>query len=202
MGKASRRKHQQRALPGAKPKPSQIAPVAPSTFEFKYGTDLLRGFGPFFFARWWLPSALAQTLAESGTTAPPPVGGVLVIDTGADSTCISVAAADQLGLKPTRIQAGFGLGGQTKSNVYFARLELSIKAPSGAETILAWEQEVIGVPNLDNRKITIEGGRQVDVVGLFGRDILRHCVMMYDGQAGIVRVQFDLSAIKLTQSVL
>lgn len=201
MGKASRRKNQQRALPGAKPKPQQAAPPAPSTFEFKYGTDFLRGFGPFFFATWWLPSALAQALAASSKAAPPPVTGVIVIDTGADSTCISVAAATRLGLKPTRFQTGFGLGGQANNPIYFARLELRIKDPRGAETILAWEQEVIGVPNLDHRKVTIGTGQQFDVVGLFGRDILRHCVMSYDGPAGVVRVKFDLSAIKLTQSI-
>jgi hypothetical protein len=202
MGKASRRKRQEGGLRGATPSESPQPARAPSNFEFKYGTELLRGFGPFFFASWWLPSSLAQTLAASGKIAPSPVAGVIVIDTGADATCISVAAAEQLGLKPTRIQSGYGLSGQTDSRVYFARLELRIKDPRGAETILAWEQEVLGVPNLDHRRIAMADGRQLNVVGLFGRDILRHCIMLYNGPTGIVRVQFDLAAIKLTQSVL
>lgn len=200
MGKASRRKKQAHAFPGSKPRPTAPA-VVPSTFEHKFGADFLRGFGPVFFATWWLPSALAQAIAATGSSAPAPVTGVIVIDTGADSTCISVAAADQLGLKPTRFQAGFGLGGQANNPVYFARLELRITDPGGAETTLAWEQEVIGVPNLDHRKVTVTGGRHFNVVGLFGRDILRHCLMTYNGPEGSIRVQFDLAAIKLTQSI-
>src|SRR6266550_9212194 len=124
MGKASRRKKLQRALPGSKAKSSpQLSQQQSTTFQHEYGPDFLRAFGPLFLASWWIPSALAQTLAASGLGAPPPVSGAVLIDTGADGTCISIAAADRLGLKPTRIQDGFGLGGAARNAVYFARFE-------------------------------------------------------------------------------
>lgn len=114
MGKASRNKRQQKLLPGGRI--SQAPKVRPrsSRFAHIFGPELLRAFGPFFFATWWVPAALAQSLSLAGKPIPPAVTGVIVIDTGADGTCISSEVAERLGLIPKRMQPGFGAGGEMR----------------------------------------------------------------------------------------
>jgi hypothetical protein len=158
---------------------------------------MLRGLGPLFIGRWWVPAALAEALAKSGRTVPPPVTGAILIDTGADGTCISTAVATTaLGLNPLRMQLGYGAGGTHQSPVFFAQFEFSIVDPKGIRTSFAWEQEVLGIPDLEHRRVTY-AGREFAVIGLLGRDILRHCRMEYDGPAGTVRMQVDTSALKV-----
>ena len=129
--------------------------------------------------------------------------GVIVIDTGADGTCISKEVADRLGLIPKRMQPGFGAGGECDNPVYFAQFSLKI-TENGAggkpiETNLVWEQETLGVPNLGRRKIKV-GNQEMEVIGLLGRDVLQHCRMVYDGLGGVIQVEFDLTAMKLSPS--
>ncbi|HVT05657.1 MAG TPA: hypothetical protein VHL58_20045 [Thermoanaerobaculia bacterium] len=87
--------------------------------------------------------------------------------------------------------------------VYFAQFTLKITETGVGgkpiQTTLQWEQETLGVPNLGRRKI-IAGGQEMEVIGLLGRDVLQHCRMVYDGLGGIIDVEFDLSAMKLSPS--
>lgn len=99
------------------------------------------------------------------------------------------------------MQTGFGAGGQHNNPVYFARFSLAVVDADAVRTELSWEQEVLGIPNLDNRKVVYQN-QQLDVIGLLGRDILRNCRMTYDGPGGILHVQFDQAALKLQPSRL
>jgi hypothetical protein len=202
MGKASRRKRDRnQPLPGSKPHQPNLAQrivqrIIPQThFNQEYGPDFLQAFGPLFLGSFSAPDALVSALSAAGRQIPGPVAGAILIDTGADGTCIAIAAAQQLGLHPTRTQSGFGAGGQHESPVYFARFSFLIGPPGANQTKISWEQELLGIPNLENRTM-MNNGKEVAIIGLLGRDVLRNCKMAYDGPGGKLHIKFDLPAIQ------
>lgn len=130
MGKKSRRQHHralQRQLADKAARRAVEQQREPLTkFSYTYGPEFLAGVGPVFMASWGVPRALADALAATGQPIPSPIPGAVLIDTGADGTAISLKVASELGLKPTRMQAGFGAGGHHNNPVFFASFTLSI----------------------------------------------------------------------------
>lgn len=73
-----------------------------------------------------------------------------------------------------------------------------MSSPDGsAQTVISWEQELLGVPNLENRTVQYMG-TPCTIVGLLGRDVLRSCRMTYDGPNGSLVVEFDERALNVT----
>lgn len=167
-------------------------------FEHDYGHDMLRVYGPLVVANWSAPQAIVDVRHQQGLPIQAPVSGILLLDTGASITCISLKAADQLGLTPTRMASGYGAGGATHNPIFFARLEISIIA-SNTTTKFSWEQEVQGVPDLGKQCQVSYLGVPQELVGLLGRDILRHCRVKYDGIMGTVRIEFDMRTLGASQ---
>jgi hypothetical protein len=163
-------------------------------FEPDYGHDMLRVTGPVFIAEWSAPLAIIDVRKQQNLPIPTPVSGILLLDTGASITCISLKAADELGLTPTRMASGYGASGPTHNPIFFARLQISIAA-SNRRTDFAWEQEVQGVPDLEKQCQVSYAGVPRELVGLLGRDILRHCRVKYDGILGKVRIEFDMRTL-------
>ena len=129
---------------------------------------------------------------------PAPVSGVVLLDTGATGTCISIKAADALGLKATRLAAGFGSGGDTLNPVFQARLHISMTNSEGISRVLTWSQEVQGIPKLEEPFIKnplLYSGGQVELIGLLGRDILATTRFTYDGLVGSLQLDFDLKVM-------
>lgn len=173
-------------------------PSPPSSFAHNYGPGVLLANGPLVLAAWSVPKALEEALQKNGEKVPEPIRGVLLLDTGSGGTCISIKAAESLGLKATRMASGRGAGGPTNNPVYLARLRMTIGAPDGRATTLTWEMEVQGIPDLEKhlegRNLTYAGG-PVEMIGLLGRDILRATRFQYDGLSGSLQIHFDLAAM-------
>lgn len=170
-----------------------------AVFRNQYATPALLGVGgPLVPCEWSLPQVLETHLLRAGRTLPQAVSGHLMFDTGASRTCISRRAATELGLTPLRLQESYGAGGKHESAVFRVRLLLQLVA--GGEIIgLHYETEAQEIPDLEEsieRFGLIHQGDDVRLVGLLGRDLMRHTRMVYDGTTGLFEVKFDLTSIK------
>lgn len=168
-------------------------PVA-NKFLIRYGQNFLQHVGPYVGANWTVPPALESELKRQGRPVPSPVGGYLLLDTGAEKTCISKVAAQQLGLTPIGRVQGFGAGGVHTHDVVFARLSMVIADHRQITTALAWDQSVQCVPDLEKhpqaRGVKIDN-QPAHLIGLLGRDILRLTTVVYNGREGKLQVTFD-----------
>lgn len=193
--RAAVKKKDQKAL---KHKERFRPPDAPCTINANFGQAFLYRNGPLLVASWGVPSVIRTAIIASGRTPPVDVSGALLLDTGATNTCISLKAAHQLGLQATRVQEGYGAGGLHKNPVFFAHLGMTIvNEKTGIGTEMHWEQEVQGVPDLELHARGIKAqGQEVEVVGLLGRDILRHTRLSYDGIDGKLKITFDLKSLQ------
>ena len=90
-------------------------PAFANKFDLDYGADFLELIGPYVPATWKIPPPLEQHLLSQGNAIPRPVAGHLLLDTGAERTCISLAAASSLGLAPISRQKGYGEAEPTKA---------------------------------------------------------------------------------------
>ena len=155
------------------------------SIEYSSKADLVL-FGPVLEATWTLPSKDAETRAQAGQTVPEPVCGFVMIDTGADKTCIAQDVAERLGLEPLRYEEGTGVGGRTSNPVYRVRLRFSLR--DGSErNVVPTEREVIGIPDLhlSDAKILRAGQEHTGpITGLLGRDLLARVKFVYDGSTG------------------
>jgi len=147
----------------------------------------LRSFGPIVQAAWRVPTPLESFLAQQAQPVPDKVSGWILIDTGAQDTCISLDVANQLGLRPVGLCTGFGAGGVHKNHVFSARLDIEMEE-DGRKRIVTLEQRVQAIPNLnDFYKLSnaMRNGAPSTLIGLLGRDILRHGRLNYDGRGHI-----------------
>lgn len=192
MPKSRKNKRAKPAKPSAQRQQNPI-----NWFKHRYGTDFLAGFGPLVAASVSVASVVETALLAQGQLPPAPVLGVLLVDTGATVTSISVRAATALGLVPTRTSKSYGSGGLVDNPVFFARLTLVI-TDGTRRTELMFEQELLGIQDLEKPAaaagITIDGNH-VEMIGLLGRDVLKITRMEYDGVAGDVKIRFDLSKL-------
>jgi len=65
-------------------------------------------------------------------------------------------------------------------------------------TEIHWEAEVEEIPNLEESVEPLglmHSGQPVKLVGLLGRDILRHARFLYDGIDGRIEIKFDLDSL-------
>lgn len=112
--------------------------------------------------------AIAEELAKQGQTIPAAVTGEALIDTGASSTCIDDAAARSMGLPvidTTKLASVSHAG--VEANRYPVRIEFL----GGGVTMES--------PRAVGANLAVQG-----LLALIGRDILQHCVLIYNGVAG------------------
>lgn len=90
----------------------------------------------------------------------------------------------------------------TEIPFFLATLEIRITdKKTGMESTFGWEQEVQGIPDLERCIPGLQvAGHAVEVVGLLGRDILRHCRIHYDGPTGTIQFEFDVASLRITPS--
>ena len=111
---------------------------------------------------------IATQILQKGGTLPPPVSGLALIDTGASSTCVDETAAQQLQLPVIDVvKVASASHAAADQNVYPIQIE------------------VVGLP------ITVSAPRAIGaplepqgIIVLIGRDVLQHCVLVYNGPTG------------------
>lgn len=190
MGNAEKRKkrekerQKERALRRAE---EAAGPAIPNRIFYPYPTpEALIAVGPFLLAAWALPQPLRVALQAAGRPISRPVSGLMLVDTGAMSTCISEAAAQALGLQPIRIVKTYGAAGLHDNNVYEAELVIGIDDGKGIRSELRTPLQTIGVPQLDEQMKGVQvAGRDQTLIGLLGRDFLRGAKFIYDGSGSI-----------------
>lgn len=150
----------------------------PQQGPVKVDPKVLRQIGPLLNVEVSVPSVLAQYLTEQDQPIPAPVSGLALIDTGASRSCVDVQAIESLGVSPigvTTIGSARGLG---QHNLYPAKFRF----PG-----VALETEFSSVVGVD-LKGQSTGGQ--DIVVLVGRDVLSHCVLIYNGPGGFFTLAF------------
>lgn len=146
-----------------------------------------------------VPPALAEYLTTAGRQLPEPVVGDMLVDTGATATSIALDVAQELGLQQTRIGKTYGAGGLHQNPVFSGQLIMEIR-DGGNSTRLTMVREVMGIPHLNEpyREIgVLDGtGRPVRLIGLLGRDFLRHVTMTYRGSSAEVEFVLDFGSLQ------
>lgn len=162
-------------------------------FTHRYGPDVLAAHGPLVLAAWHAPEPLQDALAREGKRVPEPVEGALLLDTGATATCISEHAAERLSLPTVGLRRTHGAGGTSSNPVVLATLMISIADRETSRT-LAFTGPAVVVPGLERSShdwgLAIRG-ESVSLIGLLGRDILRHTTFQYNGKEGKLTLTFD-----------
>ncbi|MFN7975089.1 MAG: aspartyl protease family protein [Acidobacteriota bacterium] len=201
-------KHQKRLDESKERQASGAGALAPPSFiDLVYGSvDMLHAVGPLVPAAWTIPAALEETYKENGSPVPSAVHGFLLIDTGATRTCISLEAAAELHLNARRVIRTHGAGGLTENAMFWARLQIDIENARRDVTTAELDQEVAGIPgleaNYDRRDVKFSKGHGVEpttkvrLIGLLGRDFLRHATLIYEGSQGHVRLSLDRESFR------
>ena len=135
--------------------------------------ELLEAQGPIVPTLLSVPDEAQQALMAAGKPIPEPVSGLALVDTGARFTCVDEAAAVRAGL-PIRGTAKMASASHPEHEV-----------PVFAGRIVL-DSININIPNAMG--VSLSGFPQL--VALIGRDMLRNCVFVYDGNAGSTTLAF------------
>ncbi len=156
-------------------------------------------FGPIIKGAFSAPIALARKLAEQGRPVPDPVRGYLIIDTGAVTLCVADFVPKQLGLSPVGIRDTAGVHGVQKNEVYHLHLQLMFSGGSGEGVSIETEKPAICIPGLHGQwspdEMKTNDAHPSLLIGLLGRDFLRHAVFTYNGATGVIDVMLDLTTM-------
>jgi len=134
----------------------------------------LLGAGPLLQVQVEVPQALAAYLSGQGQPIPAPQSGWALIDTGATRTCVDKDVLTKLGVKPTGTIKTGTAAGQVEQLLFPAKLSF----PAAGN----FQVEFGSVIAVDLRGQAVAGA---NVVVLVGRDVLSHCLLVYNGPAGI-----------------
>jgi len=126
-------------------------------------------------------SARSQALTQAKQPVPQPIQIQGMLDTGASNTCVDPGILDQLGLSPTgsiqMVTPSTGAGSVTAE-----QYDVSLVIPSAA-----------GHPPLAHLTIPVTKSHLHAAQGfhaLIGRDVLRGCLLTYDGLNGIFSLAY------------
>ena len=108
-----------------------------------------------------------QALAASGVSAPSPVHGWALIDTGATATCVDRTAAEKAGLAVVD-------SGPMSSATH----------PNEIVPIYAGQLMIRGLCSVNINRAYGAVLETQGLVALIGRDILSNCQLVYDGHDG------------------
>lgn len=138
----------------------------------------LRTTGPIVPVEVSIPSALALYFVEKNSQIPTATVGYALIDTGASISGIDRNILSKLGVNPVGTEPipVYTPGGVANQYLYPARLSFP-----GTKLPTINYASVFGVDLL-----------QQGIIALIGRDILRHCVFIYNGLGGHISVNLEL----------
>jgi hypothetical protein len=144
---------------------------------------------------------LETALKAASLPVPDPVDGAMLVDTGADSTCIAKDVALELGLQAVDVRKGLGAGGEHENTIYAAKLTIQIDKEKGRRSSAWVTIGAAGIPRLreqfEARDVTING-EPLRLIGLLGRDLLSFARITYQGTRGIVDYSFDFEPLRST----
>jgi hypothetical protein len=139
--------------------------------------DNLMAFGALLAVEIHVPTELAAALAQRGKPIPPAISGWALIDTGATVSCVHETALTDLGVPPVGIAQFLTAGGPQERATYPVRLVFP-------ET--GWDWNVVtplaGV-DLTGQQAHFAGAPPQPILMLLGRDLLRTCVLVWNGPA-------------------
>ncbi|MBI5397599.1 MAG: aspartyl protease family protein [Verrucomicrobia bacterium] len=141
-------------------------------------TDLLAVAGLLLGIEVTVPESVANALTLSAKPLPKPTVGTALVDTGATSCCIEETVVQSLGLQPVGQVNVSSPNGPKLQNVYVARMTFP------GSPIPTLELRLIGV------QMQPPGGAATGPISLIGRDILRQCVLVYNGPMGSYTMAF------------
>ena len=135
--------------------------------EYEPAPELLMAQGPVIPVLLSISEEMQQALMAEGKAIPEPTRGLALIDTGAARTCVDEEAARRAGL-PTRGTAKMASASHPEHEV-----------PVFAGRIVL---DSININVSNAMGVNLSGSP--DLVALIGRDMLRKCIFVYDGNAG------------------
>lgn len=112
------------------------------------------------------------------------IKGEFLIDTGSSGAMIDLAVAEMLGLYPRGTRSVHGIHGYGSLHLYLARVVLPALDTDGHPTLYSTALECVGVPSLREKN----SEHRVDVIGILGRQFLRHANVTIDHLSG----QFEM----------
>lgn len=149
-----------------------------ATFNRSYQGRELHDKGPIVPVEISVPAVLALSLVEKGQAVPTSTVGYALIDTGASISGIDQKILQRLGVNPIGPAPDEVFTPTGKGLVYRYPARLSFpgtKLPTINYTSL------IGVDTL-----------QQGIVAIIGRDILQHCLFIYNGIGGHISFNLEL----------
>lgn len=140
--------------------------------------------GAFFPIEVHVPPKIADVMVKAGQAVPKSVSGIGLIDTGATLTCIQEDILVSLGLNPIgQVNSGTA-NGPKPCNIYPARIVFPTQG---------WTLDLgkaMGV-NLAGQVIPIKPPQPI--IALLGRNLLEHCVFIYNGIMGLWTVALEVN---------
>jgi hypothetical protein len=125
--------------------------------------------------------ARAQALTDAGQSVPQPVPIQAMLDTGASNTCVDPGVLDQLGLSPTGvIQMVTPSTGSAPAQAEQYDVSLVIFSMLGHPPLLH-----LTIPVTKSHLHALQGFH-----ALIGRDVLKGCLLAYDGQSGLFSLAY------------
>lgn len=117
-----------------------------------------------------LAEPLVTQLLQKGLSLPTPAAGLALIDTGAAMTCIDETVAQQIGLPVVDVGTlGSASHAATPVNIYPALIEF-VGVTFRVNALRAFGANI----------------SPLGYVAIIGRDLLQACVLVYNGQTGLV----------------
>lgn len=111
----------------------------------------------------------AAVLTERGEVVPV-VSGLALIDTGASTTCVDDAAANEARLPAVDTARMSSASGPSQVSVYAGKIALVQPSGSDGTSAVIDAHQALGV-NI----------REQGILALIGRDLLRSCILIYNG---------------------
>lgn len=135
--------------------------------------NIAAGGGPLVIAHIGVSIPRMQALIAAGHTAPNPITGTFLIDTGASGTCVDDTFISQLGLQPTGRVAI--MTPSTGGGVHHCdQFDISLFIPGNS----AGQGHLIGALPIIATHLKNQG-----IDGLIGRDVIDECTFVYNGTA-------------------
>jgi hypothetical protein len=109
----------------------------------------------------------------------------MLIDTGATNTCMALDVAEELNLSPVGIKPSYGVGGLHHNKLFEAYLTITVADSFGQRTTVESFRQVAGVPDLNKvfNALGVQTAEADDfpkrLIGLLGREFLRHATLVY-----------------------
>ena len=119
-----------------------------------------------------LASSLTTQLVQQGHSVPNPISGLGLIDTGASTTCIDDATAQEMRLPVIDVVHMISASHvSTPANVYPIQLQL------------------VGTPiRIEVSRVMGARLKEQGLIALIGRDFLANCTLFYNGFAGSLTI--------------